>query len=91
MDDRDDEMEMAEFYTGAGGSQSVDCEASPPSLQVFDPSLDNVCTAFVHFILLPTIVHFFYFKNNNNLQLFSMIKESCFSSKIHLLTIFVPF
>jgi len=29
----DDEMEMTEFYTGAG-SQSVDCEASPPALQV---------------------------------------------------------
>lgn len=29
----DDEMEMTEFYSGAG-SQSVDCEASPPALQV---------------------------------------------------------
>lgn len=33
LDDVDDEMELAEFYSGAG-SQSVDCEASPPPLQV---------------------------------------------------------
>jgi hypothetical protein len=33
VDDIDDEMELTEFYNGAG-SQSVDCEASPPSLQV---------------------------------------------------------
>lgn len=33
LDDVDDEMELTEFYNGAG-SQSVDCEASPPSLQV---------------------------------------------------------
>lgn len=33
VDDMDDEMELTEFYNGAG-SQSVDCEASPPSLQV---------------------------------------------------------
>ncbi|KAK4005564.1 hypothetical protein OUZ56_007265 [Daphnia magna] len=32
VDDMDDEMELTEFYNGAG-SQSVDCEASPPSLQ----------------------------------------------------------
>lgn len=35
VDDMDDEMELTEFYNGAG-SQSVDCEASPPSLQVND-------------------------------------------------------
>lgn len=33
VDELDDEMELTEFYTGAG-SQSVDCEASPPALQV---------------------------------------------------------
>ena len=32
-DEMDDEMELTEFYAGAG-SQSVDCEASPPALQV---------------------------------------------------------
>ncbi|XP_057372830.1 palmitoyltransferase ZDHHC8-like [Daphnia carinata] len=31
-DEMDDEMELTEFYAGAG-SQSVDCEASPPALQ----------------------------------------------------------
>ena len=36
LDDVDDEMmEMTEFYAGGnGGSQSMDCEASPPPLQV---------------------------------------------------------
>ena len=34
MDDLDDEIEMTEFYSAGAGSQSVDCEASPPSMQV---------------------------------------------------------
>lgn len=42
VDEMDDEMELTEFYTG-GGSQSVDCEASPPALQVIniDPTRDG--------------------------------------------------
>ena len=36
----EDEMEMTDFYVG-GGSQSVDCEASPPSLQVVDFLLES--------------------------------------------------
>jgi len=47
----DDEMEMTEFYTGAG-SQSVDCEASPP------PALQVVC---VHIFNLYSI----FFLNNS--------------------------
>lgn len=39
----DDEMELTDFYA-AGGSQSIDCEASPPPLQV---KSNPICVRFI--------------------------------------------
>ena len=45
----EDEMEMTDFYVG-GGSQSVDCEASPPSLQVLDFLLESLSFGRIFFL-----------------------------------------
>ena len=62
VDDMDDEMELTEFYNGAG-SQSVDCEASPPSLQVNSTQFSKikylkktVCRITVYYYSLVTNV-----------------------------------
>ena len=48
----EDEMEMTDFYVG-GGSQSVDCEASPPSLQVVHYEQLQLFLSKSNFFVLP--------------------------------------